>query len=163
MIDRETKKYVDHPAPSPALMILLIVVLGALLVSIPAVIEQVSASDLPWAPIAVLGITFLIVCFYFWPLVTTYYTLTPEGLLVRYGPWRRQYTWSEFLNATWQRGMFATRIGWPSVTPCVRLTDAVLLRRRGKFFGLYLTPNDTKAFLKRITELAPDLTREAIY
>jgi hypothetical protein len=58
--------------------------------------------------------------------------------------------------------MFATRIGWPSVTPCVRLTNAVLLKRKGKWFGLYLTPNDPKAFLQRIGEFAPELTAELI-
>jgi hypothetical protein len=58
--------------------------------------------------------------------------------------------------------MFATRIGWPTVTPCVRLTNAVLLKRPGKQFGLYLTPNDSRAFLQRIEEFAPELTSEAI-
>ena len=53
---------------------------------------------------------------------------------------------THFATAYWQRGMFATRIGWPSVTPCVRLTDGVLLKRRAKRFGLYLTPNEPKAF-----------------
>jgi hypothetical protein len=109
------------------------------------------------------GVAILAICFYFWPLYTTYYTLTPAGLLVRYGPWKHRYTWAEFVGATWQRGMFATRIGWPSVTPCVRLTDAVMLRRKGKLFGLYLTPNDSRAFLNRVSELAPALTRESIF
>jgi hypothetical protein len=58
--------------------------------------------------------------------------------------------------------MFATRIGWPSVTPCVRLTDGVLLKRRVKRFGLYLTPNEPKAFLQKIAEFAPELTSELI-
>ncbi|HEX6031260.1 MAG TPA: hypothetical protein VFY90_07495 [Tepidiformaceae bacterium] len=67
-----------------------------------------------------------------------------------------------FVTAYWQRGMFATRIGWPSVTPCVRLTNAVLLKRKSSWFGLYLTPNDPRAFLNTLTRFAPELTREAI-
>jgi len=157
-----TPKYVDHPAPSPILMITLTLLLGALLVSVPAMVVQVSGSE-TWVAVGIVALTAITLCFYFWPLYTTYYILTPSGLHVRYGPWKRQYTWSEFAAATWQRGMFATRIGWPSVTPCVRLTDAVMLRREGKLFGLYLTPNDSRAFLKRVSELAPDLTREAIF
>ena len=81
---------------------------------------------------------------------------------MRYGPWTRRYPWSDFSAAYWQKGMFASRIGWPSATPCVRLTDAVLLKRKGKWLGLYLPPNDSRAFLARISELAPELTREMV-
>jgi hypothetical protein len=145
------------------MMVLLLLLVVGILVSIPALVEEVSQGPGSWIPIAVVGLTFMILCFYFWPLYTTYYTLSPDGLVVRYGPWKKQYSWSEFAAAGWLRGMFATRIGWPSVTPCVRLTDAVELRRKKRGFGLYLTPNDSRAFLKRVAELAPDLTREAIF
>ena len=160
MHDPQTPTYIDHPVPSAAVMILLTFVLGVLLVSIPAVIVEVPKGSV--AAIAVVGLGLATICFYFWPLYTTYYMLSPVGLMVRYGPWKRRYDWSEFTDAGWRRGMFTTRIGWPSVTPCVRLTDAVAFRRR-RGFGLYLTPNDTRAFLKRIAEFAPDLTRKAIF
>jgi len=163
MMDSQISKFVDHPAPSPILMLGMLFVVGAFLVSVPGFLEKASEDAASWGLFAVTGIAILAVCFYFWPIYTTYYTLSRTGLLVRYGPWKRRYTWSEFQAATWQRGMFATRIGTPSVTPCVRLTDAVMLRRKGKVFGLYLTPNDSRAFLKRLSELAPELTREAIY
>ncbi|HEU5309893.1 MAG TPA: hypothetical protein VFV24_00445 [Candidatus Eisenbacteria bacterium] len=122
-----------------------------------------SAEVASWIPLAFMGLCLAVVCFYYWPLYATYYTLSHDGIHVRYGPWSRKYAWSEFACATWQRGMFAMRIGWPSVTPCVRLTDAVLLRRNRRGFGLFLTPNDSRAFLRRVSKLAPDLTWESIF
>jgi hypothetical protein len=163
MANPDSPRYIDHPVPSAAMMILLTLGAVGLLLSIPALIEGASRGTMSWAPIAVVGVAFATVCFYFWPLYTTYYTLSPDGIMVRYGPWRKRYPWSEFAAAGRLRGMFTTRIGWPSVTPCVRLTDAVELRRKKRGFGLYLTPNDSRAFLTRVAELAPDLTREAIF
>lgn len=131
-------RYVGHPAPS--------------------LVEE-GGPVLGWVALAiVVGSTL----FYVWVFSTTYYTVDAEGLQVRYGPWTRRYPWSDFSAAYWQKGMFASRIGWPSATPCVRLTDAVLLKRKGKWLGLYLTPNDSRAFLGRISELAPELTRETV-
>jgi hypothetical protein len=164
MPDRD-RKYVDHPAPSLGLMALLLFALGVVLAAIPAMLRGSShgaASSnalLVWASIALpLGV----MGFYFWPLYSTYYTVSETGLEVRYGPWTRRYPWSDFVTAYWQKGMFATRIGWPSVTPCVRLTNGVLLKRGAKRFGLYLTPNEPKAFLQRVAEFAPQLTNELI-
>jgi len=62
----------------------------------------------------------------------------------------------------WQKGMFATKIGWPSVTPCVRLSNAIALHRKNKWWALYLTPNDPKAFIEKITLFAPELNQEMI-
>ncbi len=103
-----------------------------------------------------------IVGFYFWAFYSTYYAVSAKGIDIRYGPWTRTYPWSDFTAAYWQKGMFATRIGWPSVTPCVRLTDAVLLKRKKRGFGLYLTPNDPRAFLQKVAGFAPELTAETI-
>jgi hypothetical protein len=155
-------RYVDHPAPGAGFMTLMFVALGAVLLAIPAIVEASALEKHPIFLWSVFGLTFGILCFYFWPLYTTYYTVSAEGLLVRYGPWRRLYPWSDFKAAHWQKGMFATRIGWPTVTPCVRLTNAVQLKRTWGWFPLYLTPNDPKAFIQKITEFAPDLTREMI-
>jgi hypothetical protein len=162
MASRSGRQYVDHPAPSAGFMAVLTIVLGALLVAITALVRE-SLHDAPAGPawIAIL-LGLGVVCFYFWPLYSTYYTVSETGLEVRYGPWTRSYPWSDFVTAYWQRGMFATRIGWPSVTPCVRLTDCVLLKRKARRFGLYLTPNEPKAFLHRIAEFAPELTSELI-
>ena len=61
-----------------------------------------------------------------------------------------------------QTGMFSTKIGWPSVTPCVRLSNGLLLPKKNKRWGLYLTPNDPEAFIRKIEMFAPELTKEMI-
>jgi hypothetical protein len=155
------KKYVDHPAPSVVMVAILLLVIAGVIATVPGV-RGPSNEATPVLFWIVIGSVLVITAFYFWPFYSTYYTVSAEGIEVRYGPWTRRYPWSEFATAYWQKGMFATRIGWPSVTPCVRLTNAVLLKRRAKGFGLYLTPNDPRAFLQRITEFAPELTAEAI-
>ena len=152
-------RYVDHPAPSVVLVVLLMLSVAAVLFALPTVTQSPGGGVFPLAATAVV---LLILCFYFWPIYKTYYTLSPEGILVEYGPWKRLHPWSDFSAAYWRKGMFASRIGWPSITPCVRLTNAVHLKRKRGWFPLYLTPNDPKAFLHKITEFAPDLTRETI-
>ena len=159
------RKYVDHPAPGIGLMVIFSLIIVFLIPATLQVLQDSARSGHPPSGVAgaaMLLITLAILCFYFWPFYTTYYTVSSSGIQVRYGPWTRQYPWSDFTTAHWQKGVFATRIGWPSVTPCVRLTDGVLLQRRAKAFGLYLTPNDPRAFLRRISEFAPDLTAETI-
>ena len=160
MSDRPDRRYVDHPAPGIGLMAILLLAVCAVTAAIPAILHESSREE-PWLLAGILLIL-AILCFYFWPLYSTYYTVSSAGIQVRYGPWLRQYPWSDFTTVYWQKGMFATRIGWPSVTPCVRLCDGVLLKRRARGFGLYLTPNDSRAFLGRIAEFAPDLTAEMI-
>jgi len=160
-VDSE-RKYVDHPAPSVVLVLLLFFAVGAAVVALPFAFQAAPRGAALFLPIAAIGLTVVILCFQFWPLYSTYYTVSATGLRVRYGPWIHQYAWSDFGAAYWQKGMFATRIGWPSVTPCVRMTNGILLKRRTKRFGLYLTPNDPRAFLMKVAEFAPDLTRETI-
>ena len=154
-------KYVDHPAPSAVIVLLCLISIIGLGAALVAASGSVHTPVPPpaWG-VMVGGVRVL--GFYFWPFYATYYTLSDSGLVVRYGPWTRRYLYSDFVTAYWQRGMFATRIGWPSVTPCVRLTNAVLLKRKSSWFGLYLTPNDPRAFLNTLTRFAPELTREAI-
>jgi hypothetical protein len=161
MLGTGGKKYVDHPAPSAPTVTLFLTGIGLLLVMVPTIVKA-SGEQLGGLYAAMLLLTLAILCFYLWPIHTTYYTLSPEGIHVRYGPWKRQYPWSDFKAAFWQEGMFATRIGWPSVTPCVRFSNCVQLKRKKGWFPLYLTPNDPRAFLARISEFAPELTKETI-
>jgi hypothetical protein len=58
--------------------------------------------------------------------------------------------------------MFVTKIGWPSINPCVRLSNGLVLSRKHKIWGLYITPNDPEAFIKKIEIFAPELTKEMI-
>jgi len=160
MATSATQRYVDHPAPSAPTVILFMAGIILLLALLP-VLE--TSGDLHGGfYIALLLLTLAILSFYLWPIYSTYYTLSPEGIHVRYGPWKRLYPWSDFKAAFWQEGMFATRIGWPSVTPCVRFSNCVQLKRKKGWFPLYLTPNDPRAFLARISEFAPELTKETI-
>ncbi|HMI30188.1 MAG TPA: hypothetical protein VK527_00500 [Candidatus Limnocylindrales bacterium] len=156
MSDRADRRYVDHPAPSVGLMAILLLTIVGVIAALPP------SAELSPAFLAGVLLILAILCFYLWPLYSTYYTVSSAGIQVRYGPWTRQYPWSDFATVYWQKGLFATRIGWPSVTPCVRLSDGVLLKRRARGFGLYLTPNDSRALIRRIAEFAPDLTAEAI-
>jgi hypothetical protein len=156
-----SRKYVDHPAPSAPTVMFFLAGIVLLIALIPTLLKS-SEGQHGGFYIAMLLLTLAILSFYLWPIYTTYYTLSPEGIHVRYGPWKRLYPWSDFKAAFWQHGMFATRIGWPYVTPCVRFTNCVQLKRNKGWFPLYLTPNDPRAFLARLSEFAPELTKETL-
>src|SRR5262245_10608704 len=152
--------YVDHPAPSlvfVAFLIALTVTLVWTMVTMLRMPGALSRTD-ALVPLAVMGLSVLFLGFYFWPLFTTYYTLSPSGLLVRYGPWVRRYPWSDFKAARHRRGLYGSRLGWHEVCPCVRLTNAIRLERAWGRFHLFLTPKDPEAFLLRLSLLAPTLT-----
>ena len=155
-------RYVDHPAPSVVLVVLLILSLAAVFAAAPVVTQTPGAGPFPIAMIAFLLLVLLILIVFFWAIYKTYYTISAAGVLVHYGPWKRLHPWSGFSAVYWRKGMFATRIGWPTITPCVRLTNAVHLTRKKGWFPLYLTPNDPKAFIQKIGEFAPELTQETI-
>lgn len=170
-----TGTYIDHPAPGVGLFTWLMVGVCGCIAGLAVLVETYSeivkeagraGEVVALASVVVLALSAALVSFYFWPIYATYYAIGPEGIAVKYGPWKRTYAWSDFERAYWQRGMFTGSIGWPSVTPCVRLTDAVVLKRRKGKGGrrpLYLTPNDSRLFLVKISELAPELTRQAIF
>jgi hypothetical protein len=161
MPDPRGPKYVDHPAPSGPTAFVIFFLLFLVAAGIPVLLTSVK--DGSWgAFLAILLLTIAITFFFLWQIYTTYYTLSPEGIHIRYGPWERLYPWSDFKAAFWRKGMFASRIGWPSVTPCVRFTNCVQLARKKGWFPLYLTPNDPRAFLARLSEFAPELTKETI-
>ncbi|UCE36984.1 MAG: hypothetical protein JSW00_16050 [Thermoplasmata archaeon] len=162
--DKGSKRYVDHPAPS--VFIFSILLISFLACIFGAALAIYVAHALPvWIAFSFVGIMIMAagICgFFLWPMYTTYYTIEPDGIGVRYGPWKKTYYWVEFERAYLNLGIFSARIGWPSVTPCVRMTDAVVFKRK-KGWGLYLTPNDPREFLKRVSIFARDLTREAIF
>jgi len=149
--------YVDHPAPSPVFLAFLVALMGTLvwamvmMLRTPGALAQTDAL----VPLAVMGLSVLLLGLYFWPLFATYYTLSPAGLLVRWGPWARYYPWSDFKTARHRRGL---RTGWASVAPCVRLTNGILLERQRGWRHLYLTPRDPEGFLMRLSQFAPTLT-----
>ena len=159
------RRFVDHPAPSIGLFSLFLGLICLLVAALPEL------SELPQGKLtepAVIGsyviFAFMlgIMCFYLWRLYTTYYIVDRTGITVKYGPWIHVSRWAHFTTAYWQQGMFITKIGWPSINPCVRLSNGIVLPRKNKKWGLYLTPNDPKAFIDKITLFAPELTREMI-
>ncbi|MBN1270535.1 MAG: hypothetical protein JXB04_13175 [Kiritimatiellae bacterium] len=161
-------RYIDHPAPGVGLMTLLMIGLCGMIVAMPVIFADLPADEVPAyvriliAAVVLFGLA--VIAFYFWPLYSTYYILAGGGITVKYGPWTRSYPWSDFEIAYWQKGVFVTRIGYPSISPCVRLTDGIVLRRKGRsvFRALYLTPNDSRLFMEKLNAYAPDLTRETM-
>jgi hypothetical protein len=88
-------------------------------------------------------------------LHNTEYTLRQEGLQIRYGNKVSTYPWSEFRSISWKKGFFATKIGCLHMTPCVRLRNALMLRRRQSPFPLFITPTDPEGFLEKIHQVHP--------
>jgi len=163
--ERLDRKFVDHPAPGIGLMAIMILAAVGFAVAMRFVF-LIPPGEVPswFVPTAVALLVFFlaVLCFSFWLVYTTYYILDKKGVTVKYGPWTSTYRWEDFRTVYWRRGAFTTKIGWPSVTPCVRLSNAVALQRKNKWWPLYLTPNDPKAFIEKITLFAPELTQEMI-
>ncbi len=166
MTEETKQKFIDHPAPSIGLFTLLVVIICFLITVIPMAISDMPKEELgsPSAIgiYAVLGFAIAILCFYLWPLYTTYYIVDDNGITIKYGPWTRVSQWNEFKMVYWQKGMFVSKIGVPSITPCVRLSNGLVLPRKHKTWGLYITPNDPEAFIRKIELFAPELTKEMI-
>jgi hypothetical protein len=122
----QNRKYVDHPAPSIGLMAIHIVAYCGLIAAIPALLHAPSSGE-PTPSLlvgrAVILLSLAVLSFYFWPLYSTYYTVSSAGIQVRYGPWTRQYPWSDFLTAYWQKGMFCHSVN-DAVRPAVRCRPA---------------------------------------
>ena len=150
--------YVDHPGPSVVLVALYAGILALVAWTFASTLSAGHSSDAVLANRILASVVALILGFHLWQIYGTYYTLSGAGIEVRYGPWSRLYPWTDFVRASAKRGLFATRIGWPSVTPCVRMWNGVVLKRRRGFFGLYLTPGDPREFLRKLGEFAPELT-----
>jgi len=141
MNDLSGKKSIDHPAPSIGLMTIMISATISFTAGIPWVL-RLSPGEVPswFVPVivAILIGFIVILCLAFWLLYSTYYTLDKEGITVRYGPSTKTYRWDKFQTVYWRKGMFTTKIGWVSVTPCVRLSNAIALHRKSTFWPLYL-------------------------
>ena len=153
--------YEDHPAPSVALVALQWVTIGIFAYLTASMLRDAPIhrwTDLLRPDLLLFGATVVIMAYYFWPFYATFYTLSTGGLEVRYGPWTHVYAWDDFERAEWKRGFFASRIGWPSTTPCVRMWNGIRLKRRNRWLGLYLTPSDPAEFLRKLGEFAPQLS-----
>ena len=155
----------DHPAPSIGLFSLFLVIICFLIAVIPYVIADVPkelGASVAVGVYVIIGFSIIVFIFYLWPLYSTFYIVNKSGITVKYGPWTHMSRWEDFKTVYWQKGMFITRIGWPSINPCVRLSNGLVLPRKNKKWGLYLTPNAPEAFIRKIEMFAPELTKEMI-
>jgi hypothetical protein len=114
-----TERYIDHPAPSIGLVLLFFGIIGFLIAAIPLAIadipKQELCSSVAISVYAILGFSIAFLSFYFWPLYTTYYIVDKTGITVKYGPWTHVSQWDDFKTVYRQKGMFVTKIGWPSI------------------------------------------------
>src|SRR5258705_13947895 len=96
-------RYVDHPAPSVVVVLLLLLSAVAMFVALPAIFQDTPEQ---W-PLLVLfvAVALVIVAFVVWPLYKTYYTINAEGVRVEYGPWKRLHPRPDFSAAYWRKGM----------------------------------------------------------
>ena len=102
-------------------------------------------------------IAIVILIYAFWLIHNTRYRIDEEGITINFGPARVFYMWSDFNAVTFKKGLFTLKVGWLKMTPCVRLTNAVVLRRENSMIPLFLTPSDPGDFLEQIRQLQPSL------
>lgn len=151
--------YRDHPRPGAGLLILMALFLVGFLAAFPAVL----LAD-PWLPLRVLISALLalfagILIYALWLLHKAWYKVEWEGIEVKYGPAKVSFPWSDFKDASHKPGIVALKIGWLRMTPCVRLKNAVVLRRENSRIPLYLDPSAPPMLLEKIRQIAPQLVR----
>jgi hypothetical protein len=91
-----------------------------------------------------------------WAAATAAYRITPDRLSIRFGLRRREYQWAEFESAFHSRGSVPFKL---TFTPCTRLSNPVVLRRRHGLGTVELTPDNPQAFLQRLGALVPQLAQ----
>jgi hypothetical protein len=107
------------------------------------------------------GAAFSILCIFYgayllWAAATASYRITPDRLSIRFGLRRREYQWAEFESAFHSRGSVPFKL---TFTPCTRLSNPVVLRRRHGLGTVELTPDNPQAFLQRLGALVPQLAQ----
>jgi hypothetical protein len=157
MVHQKESVYTDHPLPSINLLLLLGSFFLGFLALIPIILQTTLFEG--YKPLAIgILILFIAVITYAVTLIhNTYYTIHQDGIDIKYGNQVSSYVWSEFREITWKKGIFALKIGWRNITPCVRLGSALVLRRRQGPFPLFITPTDPEFFLDKIRQIYPSL------
>lgn len=152
------EKFIDRPSPSLLLVvpICVVMILGILAVMIGFYlterIERFGAIFIISSGLVALIYTVLTLL----ALGMTRYRLDQTGIDIRFGIWHRFYAWQELTGFYQQKGFFAAKVNLPGATPCVRLTDAVVLKmKNGKV--LYLTPKDSSQMLEKLSILTKAL------
>jgi hypothetical protein len=148
----ENDIFIDRPFPSLLLIILISLVLVLGLLAAPIGFNLIGKIRLFGAIFVIIisGVAILYTSLTLIALVSTKYSLDQTGLDIRFGIWHRVFAWNEINGVYQYKGFFATKVGLPGETPCVRLTNAVILKlTTGKL--IYLTPKDTDKMLSKIT------------
>ena len=147
--------YTDHPLPSLGLLVLLGLVFIGFFVLIFIILLTELFEGYKSIAIGLLIVFNLVIVFGIKLINNTYYTLYRDGLHIKFANKVSTYEWSDFDNITWRKGLFSLKIGWQHVTPCVRLRNALVLRRKTGLFPLYITPTDPEDFLDKIHQVYP--------
>jgi len=84
-------------------------------------------------------------------LGSTRYCLDRTGIDIKFGIWHRFFPWQELNGYEVHQKNFVFKVNSTGTTPCVRLNNALVLRRtNGK--PLYLTPQDPDRVLSKIKD-----------
>lgn len=150
-------KFTDHPPPANGLLIIIALFGAAFLAAIPSVLSSGEGLVLRLIISFVLLTCASVVVYAFWLLHNTWYEVNGEGILVRFGRSIKRYDWGEFQAISHRPGIFALKIGWQGVTPCVRLRNGIMLIRMESPFPLFLTPTSPQEFLEIVYQFEPRL------
>ncbi len=150
-LQSENDKFIDRPFPSLILIILISLVLVLGLIAVPIGFKLIGKIRLFGAILVIISsiVAILYTSLTLLALVWTKYSLNRSGIDIRFGIWHRNFAWQEINGFYQHKGFFATKVSLPGATPCVRLTNAVILKlTTGKL--IYLTPKDTDKMLSKI-------------
>ena len=150
---------IDHPEPEFGLLLIMALFLIGFLAAIPAVLLMDAGLGIRILISILLIFLTAVLVYAFWLLHNTWYQADQEGISVKYGPAGINFLWSEFKEVRHQPGIFGLKIGWLQVTPCVRLSNALVFRRERPRLPLFLTPSDPEDFLERIRLIQPGLVK----
>jgi len=155
-LQQENDKFIDRPFPSLLLIILISLVLVLGLLAVPIGFYLIGKIKLFGAIFVIIisGVAILYTSLTLIALCSTKYSLDRTRIDIRFGVWHRSFTWQDINGFYQHKGFFATKVSLPGETPCVRLTNAVILKlTTGKL--IYLTPKDTDKMLSKITQYIP--------
>lgn len=159
MESQEACSFTDHPAPGSGLLLIMALFLIGFLAAVPAVLLSVISLGIRILVCILLVIFIGILIYAFWLLHNAWYEVDRAGLVVKYGQAEIDFKWNGFKSAHHIPGVFALKIGWLGVTPCVRLKNAVLLCRNNSRVPLFLTPSNPRDFLDKIRLIQPNLVK----
>jgi hypothetical protein len=157
MIMPAENTYYDHPQPSRSLQAILALFFLTFLAGIGTILLTNAFTGYQGLLIGPMLILESVILYAFWLIDNVSYQIGQAGISVKFGSVTTDYTWDEFQDAYWKKGIFALKIGWHRISPCVRLRSAVVLRRTDRRPPLNLTPSDPGEFLEYIAQIQPRL------